>query len=125
MGRDLCRRVGVSRTPLRRGAIVRVDLDPTQGREQAGRRPAIVIASDGYLANVPELVIVVPITTTDRGWPHHVPVEGPEVGLPRPSFAMTEQPRTIARSRITGHAGAADAGTILAIDGWLRDFTDL
>ncbi len=40
-----------------------------------------MIASDGYLANVPELVIVVPVTTTDRGWPHHVRINGPQVQL--------------------------------------------
>jgi mRNA interferase MazF len=38
---------------------------------------------------------------------------------------MTEQPRTITRSRITGHAGHVDLPTMAAIDQWLRDFTDL
>lgn len=112
------------RLPLRRSSIVWVDLSPTRGREQAGSRPAVVISSQGYLANVPELLIIVPVTTTDRGWPHHVPVEGPEVDLPRPSFAMTEQPRTITRSRITGGAGAAGDTTMALIDRWLRDFTE-
>ncbi len=111
--------------PLRRGSIVWVDLDSTQGHEQAGTRPAVVIASHGYLSNIPELVIVVPVTTTDRAWPHHVPVVGPDVELPRMSFAMTEQPRTITRSRITGRAGTADEATMSIIDQWLRDFTDL
>lgn len=110
--------------PLRRRSIVWVDLSPTRGREQAGSRPAVVISSDGYLANVPELVIIVPVTTTDRGWPHHVRVEGLDVDLPRPSFAMTEQPRTIARSRISGGAGAAGDRTMALIDQWLRDFTE-
>ena len=110
--------------PLHRGSVVWVDLSPTQGREQFATRPAIVIASDGYLANVPKLVIIVPATTTDRGWPHHVRVDGPDVDLPRPSFAMTEQPRTIARSRITGRAGSAGAGTMAQITQWLRDFTE-
>lgn len=109
--------------PLRRGSIVWVDLSPTRGREQAGSRPAVVISSDGYLANVPELVIIVPVTTTDRSWPHHVRVEGPDVDLPRPSFVMTEQPRTIARSRISGGAGSAGGPTMALIDQWLRDFT--
>lgn len=111
--------------PLRRGSIAWVDLSPTRGREQTGSRPAVVIASDGYLANVPELVIVVPVTTIDRDWPHHVHIEGPHVDLPRPSLAMTEQPRTISRSRITGRAGTAGTDTMAEIDQWLRDFTDL
>ena len=74
-----------------------------------------MIASDGYLSSVPNLVIVLPVTTTDRGWPHHVAVEGPDVDLPRTSFAMTEQPRTVARSRIAGPAGTANDATISAI----------
>ncbi|MGI8721489.1 MAG: type II toxin-antitoxin system PemK/MazF family toxin [Geodermatophilaceae bacterium] len=111
--------------PLQRASILWVDLSPTQGREQAGVRPAVVNASDGYLSSVPELVIVIPITTTDRSWPHHVRLEGTLVELPRPSFAMTEQPRTVARSRIAGRAGIASSATMAQIDQWLRDFTAL
>ena len=108
--------------PLRRGGLVWVDLDPTRGREQQGERPALVVCNDDYLAAVPDLVIVVPLTTTDRGWPHHVPVRGQQTGLPRDSFAMTEQPRTVSRDRVVRHAGAADQETSEAVDRWLRDF---
>ncbi len=110
---------------LRRGSIIWIDLSPTQGRKQAGTGPAVVIASDGYLSNVPELVIVIPVTSTDRAWPHHVVLDGPNVALPRLSFAMTEQPRTVARSRIAGRAGSVTETTMSTIDQWLRDFTDL
>jgi mRNA interferase MazF len=102
-----------------------VNLDPTRGREQAGTRPAVVIASNGYLVSVSELVIVVPVTTRDRHWPHHVRLSGEQLALDRPSFAMTEQPRTIARARITGHAGTVGANVMAAIDQWLTDFIDL
>ncbi len=67
-------------------------------------------------------MIVVPLTTTDRGWPHHVPVQGEQTGLSKESFAMTEQPRTIARERVVRQAGAAEAQTCEAVDRWLRDF---
>lgn len=109
-------------TPLAHGSVIWVDLNPTRGREQKGRRPALVIASQDYLDSVPDLVIVVPLTTTDRGWPHHVPVNGADVRLTRPSFAMTEQPRTIPRDRITRVGGVADEATLTAVHGWLRDF---
>lgn len=107
---------------LTRGAVVWVDLDPARGREQQGQRPALVICNDDYLRVVPDLVIVVPVTSSDRGWLHHVPVAGPSTGLSRPSFAMTEQPRTLARERITRQSGMTDAQTLDAVDGWLRDF---
>lgn len=71
------------------------------------------------------LVVVVPITAVERGWPHHVPVRGDEVALSKPSFAMTEQPRTISRERIGRHSGVADERTLAAVEQWLRDFMGL
>ena len=109
---------------LGRGDVVWTQFDPTMGREQRGQRPALVVASDDYLASVHELVIVVPLTTVDRRWPHHVPVGG-ATGLSRPSFAMTEQPRTLAMSRIGRRLGAADKATLDSVDTWLRDFIGL
>ena len=107
---------------LERGAIVWVDFDPTAGRDQRGTRPALVVSSTDYLASVRDLAIVVPITSVDRQWPHHVLVEGERTGLSRPSFAMTEQPRTISTTRISRRSGTADAGTMRGVDQWLRDF---
>ncbi len=111
--------VGEGLTP---GSIVWVDFDPIRGREQRGLRPALVVAGADYLASVPDLVIVVPLTTADRGWQHHVVVRGRDAGLPRRSFAMTEQPRTISRERVNRHSGRADDMTMAAVRGWLRDF---
>ncbi|SII12828.1 growth inhibitor [Mycobacteroides abscessus subsp. abscessus] len=99
-----------------------VNLDPTVGREQAGRRPAVVVASSGYLAAVTELAIVVPATTTDRGWPQHVQLAGSSLTLDRPTFAMTEQPRTISRQRIASVAGTVDNTCLALIRQWLNDF---
>jgi mRNA interferase MazF len=110
---------------LERGAVVWVDFDPTAGREQRGTRPALVVSSADYLTSVRDLVIVVPITSVDRGWPHHVPVRGEGTGLPRSSFAMTEQPRTISTSRISRRAGTAAADTVGDVDQWLHDFLGL
>jgi mRNA interferase MazF len=111
--------------PLRRGGVLWVDLNPTRGREQRGTRPALIVASDEYLAHVPELAVVLPVTSVDRGWPHHVRLRGPDLRLDKPSFAMTEQPRTISRARVTGQAGIADAMTMTDVDVWLTDFLGL
>jgi mRNA interferase MazF len=109
-------------TRIQPGSVVWVSLDPTIGREQAGTRPAVVVASSGYLRAVQELAIVVPATTTDRGWPHHVALTGRSLSLPRPTYAMTEQPRTISRRRITDSAGDVDEATLETIRRWLDDF---
>ena len=108
-----------------RGSLVWVIFDPTQGREQRGTRPALVVSSSRYLASVRGLVIVVPITSVDRGWPHHVLIRANTATLPKRSFAMTEQPRTISRERLGQHAGSADEATLAAVEQWLRDFIGL
>jgi len=104
------------------GTVVWVQFDPTVGREQRGTRPAVVVASSGYLAAVPDLVIVIPATSRDRGWAHHVQLTGSRLRLPRPTWAMTEQPRTISRSRITTHAGSIEPACMHQIERWLDDF---
>ncbi|MFW0795071.1 type II toxin-antitoxin system PemK/MazF family toxin [Gordonia sp. CPCC 205515] len=77
--------------------VVWAELDPTRGREQAGRRPALIVASDLYLEQADSLAIILPTTTIERGWPNHVPLRGPAFTPTRPTFAMTEQPRTVTR----------------------------
>ena len=110
---------------LRQGSVVWLDFDPVKGREQGGRRPAVVIAGNGYLARATSIAIVLPITTTDRGWPNHIRLTGATLALDRPSFAMTEQPRTVDRGRISSTAGEVDEPTMRSITMWLRDFLDL
>lgn len=110
-------------TDLVPGDVVWVAPDPTVGREQAGRRPAVVVSGIDYLATVETLAIVVPVTAVDRGWPNHVSLS--DVGLPQQSWAMTEQVRTISRTRIVDRAGRVDATTLHALRGWIRDFLDL
>lgn len=101
------------------------ELDPVRGRKQAGRRPALVIASDLYLEQADTLAIIVPVITNSRGWPNHVLLKGPGLALDQPSSAMTEQPRTVTRDRLFDVAGIVDGATMTEVDGWLRDFLAL
>lgn len=110
---------------LRRGNVVWAELDPVLGREQVGRRPALVVASDLYLEQANTLAIVLPATTTDREWPNHILLRGPQLALPKPTFVMTEQPRTVTRDRFVGDIGVVDAATMRKVDAWLRDFFSL
>ncbi|NLG23318.1 MAG: type II toxin-antitoxin system PemK/MazF family toxin [Actinomycetales bacterium] len=109
---------------LQRGSVAWAELDPVRGREQSGRRPVLVVASDLYLEQA-TLAIVLPATTTDRGWPNHVLLAGPRLGLAQPTFAMTEQPRTVTRERLVTQIGIVDATTMREVDRWLRDFLAL
>lgn len=101
-----------------------MNLSPVVGAEQSGHRPAVIISGNGYLASVPNILVVLPITTRDRGLPNHVRLGG-DLGLDAESFAMTEQPRTIDRRRITRSVGQVDAATLQEIRSWLVDFLEL
>ena len=108
--------------PLPAGAVVWVELDPVRGHEQAGRRPAVVISADAYNKSIPHLAVVLPVTSRDRGLPHHVRLRGPGLTLKAASYAMTEQPRAIDRQRVAGLAGEIDTPTLEAISRWIGDF---
>ncbi len=101
------------------------ELDPVPGREQSARRPPLVVPSDLELEQAGTLAIILPATTIDRGWPNHILLHGPRPALSKPTFVMTEQPRTVTRDRLVGELGAVDAATIREVDGWLRDFLAL
>jgi len=114
----------VTERELAPGVIAWAALEPVRGREQGGHRPVLVVASVGYLDAVTTLVIALPITTTSRGWPNHIRVDG-RSGLDRPSWIMTEQPRTLSRERLTGIAGTVSTDCLASVKAWLGDFLDL
>lgn len=95
--------------------------DPAMGREQGGRRPVLVISNEAYLDAVATLAITAPLTTRDRGWPNHVPVAG-STGLDVPCWAMTEQVRTISRSRMVRRSGVVAGETLATVRQWVTDF---
>jgi mRNA interferase MazF len=105
------------------GDVVWVKPEIVVGREQAGRRPALVVAGAGYVQTVDRLVLVVPITAVDRGWPNHIEVLGTE--LQQRAWAMSEQIRTISRERLVGRAGRANDATLATVRSWLADVLEL
>ncbi|MEM6280693.1 MAG: endoribonuclease MazF [Chloroflexota bacterium] len=56
-----------------RGDAVWLTLDPTEGREQAGRRPVLVLTPQAYNEKT-GLMIVVPITNRKKGYPFEVEI---------------------------------------------------
>ncbi|MDQ6725643.1 MAG: type II toxin-antitoxin system PemK/MazF family toxin [Actinomycetota bacterium] len=68
-------------------------------------------------------MIVVPITTRDRGFAHHIGVG--DGGLDRPSFAMPEYVRSVGQRRLQRRLGTAEQSTVDAVDDWLRRLTGL
>ena len=99
------------------------DLDPVGHNEQGGSRPVIVVSANGFNAWPVGLVVVVPVTTRNRGFAHHVPIAAS--GLDRASFAMPEYVRSISQRRLRRRLGAAQHATLGELDDWLRRITAL
>lgn len=103
-----------------RGDVWMVALDPTQGREQAGVRPALVISVDIFNHGAAELVVAVPITSKAKGIPLHVEITPPEGGLTMNSFVKCEDVRSISTARLVGRLGKVAPQTIEAVEDRLR-----
>jgi mRNA interferase MazF len=108
-----------------RGEIWMIDLDPTRGHEQAGKRPALVISADAFNAGPAGLVIVLPLTTRERGVRSHLPVNPPEGGLRMRSFIKCEDVRSVAVERLGKRLGSVAPATIEGAAIRLRMLMDL
>lgn len=99
------------------------DLSPIVGHEQGGRRPVLVVSPALYNSWPIDMAIVVPITSTDRGLRHHVPI-GKEAGLRGPSFVMPEYVRAVSQQRLTERPlGSASQRTLDVTEWWITNFT--
>ncbi|GIH76715.1 type II toxin-antitoxin system PemK/MazF family toxin [Planobispora longispora] len=99
-----------------------VDFGMPVGGEQGGRRPALIVASGLHCRFPIEMTLVVPLTTRDRGLPHHVCISSPSSGLRQRSWARTEDITSISTHRLVGDGplGCADDQEIGAVQHWLR-----
>lgn len=111
---------------MRRGTVVRVRLDPTEGSEQAGVRPAVVVSPTIVNERSP-IVIVAPITSkkTDRVFRFEAMLDHEACRLSQPSKAQLNQLRAIDRRRVLGTYGVADDETMEAVDAAIRIATGL
>jgi len=86
------------------GDLIWTDFDPTKGREQAGRRPALVVSSAAFTENT-GLAIVCPITSRVRPFPTSVVLPP---GLPIAGEILTSHIRSIdTMARPIRYAGVA------------------
>ena len=91
---------------ISRGEVYFVDFAPTRGREQAGRRPVLVVSHDAI--NRQPLVVTV-VVGTDAAkvpvdYPTNVRVTARESGLPRDTIFLCFQIRSLDPNRFTDPA---------------------
>ena len=91
------------------GDLAWVEFDPIRGREQAGRRPAVVISTAAY-HRVSSTALVCPITSNPGPWPFKVPLPGK---LQVEGGVLVDQLRAVDRSqRIFDRAGRVPDETL-------------
>jgi len=73
-----------------KGDFVWVNLDPSLGREQKGRRPILVLSPREY-NKVSELCIAVPITSHKKGYPFEYEFKGSKLS----GIILVDQIRSI------------------------------
>jgi len=112
---------------VKRGDVYRARLDPTEGSEQAGARPVVIVSRDAINAASP-VVVVVPLTTFQPGrrlYPSQTTIEAGDGGLERDSVALGEQVRAIAKQLLGERRGALSAAALERLDRALLVTLDL
>lgn len=101
-----------------RGDVFSARLDPTEGSEQAGTRPVVVISRDSINSNSP-VVVIVPVTdaaNVKRLYPSHAHFPKGTGGLRMDSIAKAEQIRAIQISRFVAYYGRIDRDALARIE---------
>jgi mRNA interferase MazF len=104
---------------MKQGDIWMVNLNPTQGSEQAGKRPFVVISGD-LLNDSISIVIGCPLTTTIRHLRSNLVLTATDDnGLSAPSEVLTHQIRSITKSRFKNKLGRISTEQLETIHSYL------
>jgi mRNA interferase MazF len=112
---------------MRRGDVYWVRLDPTEGSEQAGTRPAVIVSRDS-VNRASSVVVVCPLTSASnvtRLYPSDVLVQTPDGGLAVDSVILTLQIRAVAKTRLGHRLGALKPTTLQRLNHALDATLDL
>lgn len=74
-----------------RGDLIWLTFDPQAGREQAGRRPALVLSPAAYNSRA-QLALVCPITSRRKGYPFEVELPA---GLPVAGVVLADHVKSV------------------------------
>ena len=99
---------------IKRGDMFYADLSPVVGSEQGGVRPVLIIQND--TGNKYSPTVIAAAITSQIGknkLPTHIEIESNDVGLKSDSVVLTEQIRTIDKSRLKERIGHIDDEKII------------
>ena len=112
---------------MKRGDVFDARLSPTEGSEQAGIRPVIVVSRDAINQHS-SVVVVVPLTSAKnvkRSYPNDVLIKAGNGGLTADSVALGGQVRAITKARLLRQRGSLAPQVMTQIEQILRITLDL
>ncbi len=102
--------MAVGQSPIGRGHVYLVRLDPTQGSEIKKTRPCVIVSPDELNQHL-RTVIVAPMTTGGRAYPWR-----PRCRFQgRAGVVALDQLRTVDAERLVKSLGELDPQTVLAV----------
>ena len=91
---------------IKRGDMFYADLSPVVGSEQGGIRPVVIIQNDLGNKYSPTVIAAAITSQTNKNrLPTHIEIEAETEGLKSNSVILTEQIRTIDKSRLKEKIG--------------------
>ena len=94
---------------IKRGEMYFADLSPVVGSEQGGIRPVLIIQNDVGNKFSPTVIAAAITSQTEKNHlPTHIHIQSKEHGLMKNSIILTEQIRTIDKSRLKERIGQLD-----------------
>jgi mRNA interferase MazF len=104
------------------GHIVWISLDPQRGREQAGRRPFLVLSRRSYNEKTSRAVGV-PVTSKRKGYPFEVALRSP---TKIDGVALVDHVKSLDwRVRLAEYAGQTSPASLRSVRKLLATFLDL
>ena len=94
---------------IKRGDMFYADLSPVVGSEQGGIRPVLIIQNDLGNKYSPTVIAAAITSQTNKAkLPTHIEIDSKDCGLKNNSVILTEQIRTIDKSRLKEKIGHID-----------------
>ncbi len=91
---------------IKRGDMFYADLSPVVGSEQGGIRPVLIIQNDMGNKYSPTVIAAAITSQVNKNkLPTHIEIDSEEFGLKSDSVILTEQIRTIDKSRLKEKIG--------------------
>ena len=100
-----------------RGDVWNIDFGRPTGHEQgAGSRPGLVISTDDFNNSGAGIVVVAPLTTSQRGYPSRIKIRSEESGLRETSWAAVEHLRSLSVLRLREYRGSVDRSVLTEVE---------